>query len=43
MAHKTYILAHRQILYRMMCETSRKKFCSNLALRAPYKAIAYYL
>jgi hypothetical protein len=38
-AHKTYILARRQILYRRMYETSKKIFCSNFALRAPYDAI----
>jgi hypothetical protein len=33
---ETHILARRQILYRMMYETSKKNFCSNFALRAPY-------
>jgi hypothetical protein len=31
-AHKTYILARRQILYRMMYETSKNKICARILL-----------
>jgi hypothetical protein len=39
-AHKTYILARRQILYRMMYETSEKSVCSIFALRAPWYSVS---
>ncbi len=31
-AHKTYSLARRQILYRMMYETSKNKICARILL-----------